>query len=88
MRDYPRGVLRVYDNGGKTIDRYTVYFNRPERAYGFSSCVGMNGEPFHPMGICQHSMGMLGRHNGKVINFSELPPDCRRVIERDLKDDN
>jgi hypothetical protein len=88
MRDYPKGVIRVYDNGGKTLDRYTVYYIWGEDRHHASngkmySCVGMSCDPFE--GIGQHTMGMLGKHNGKIINFHDLPEICRELVSRDLK---
>jgi len=86
MRDYPKGVSRVYDNGGTTWDRYTVYYSPkvagrgPQGEHGY---VGMSADPFHGFG--QHGLGMLGRHNGKLINFSDLPAECRELVSSDLK---
>lgn len=77
MRDYPKNVLRVYDHP-KFSDRFTVYFNKKEREY--YSCIVMSENPFHPQGIGQHSCGMLGRHNGKIIDFKDLPLDCQTLV--------
>lgn len=85
MRDYPKGVSRVYDNGGTTLDRYTVYYSgRVCRGLTrLQELVGMSADPFHGFG--QHGTGMLGRHNGKLINFSDLPEPCRELVSSDLK---
>jgi hypothetical protein len=33
MKTYPKGAVKIYDNGGKTFDRYTaVFMDQPERA--------------------------------------------------------
>ena len=84
-----KGIKAVYDDGGKSIDRYTVYFSNPKdwgiTQTGIYPCVGMNGAPFHPQGFCQHSEGMLGPHNGKKIRFKDLPKDCQRAVRRDLE---
>jgi hypothetical protein len=74
--------MKIYDNGGKTIDRYTVVFldqceNKLDRVY---ACLGMNGVPFHPQGFCQHSDAVVGKHLGKRIRFSELPADCQKAV--------
>lgn len=87
MKDYPKGVLRVYDNGGKTADRYTVYYSRrvaPAQP-PFHSCLGMSENPTHPQGFGQHSEGQLGRHNGKLIPFSSLPLICQQCAQEDLR---
>jgi len=83
--DYPKGVIRVYDDG-ESIDRHTVYFSRRVMPanHGFHSLLGMNAAPFHPQGFGQHSEGKLGRHNGRRIRFADLPVDCQKAVARDL----
>lgn len=56
--------VRVYDNGGKTVDRYTAVYSgkyrtlgtkRGEaRTLGWFQHVGMSASPFHPQGFGQH----------------------------------
>lgn len=80
-------ILAIYDNGGKTADRYTVYFDIPEKIQDgkqWYQCLGMDNSPFHPQGIGMHSSGQLGRHNGKRIAFKELPFDCQRAVMQDF----
>ena len=87
--------IRVYDNGGKTCDRYTVVFmNRADWGFtpeyirttgcDFYPCLGMSGAPFHPQGFGQHSDCVLGKHLGKRIPFVELPEDCQKAVQQDL----
>ena len=77
--------IRIYDNGGKTADRYTVvYMDEPERTPGTFACVGMSANPFHPQGFGQHSQAMPGRHLGRRITLADLPADCRRLVAQDL----
>ena len=74
--------LRIYDNGGKSFDRYTVVFlNRPEYG-GMFECLAMSENPFHPQGFGMHAMAMLGGHLGKRIRFDQLPADCQRAALR------
>lgn len=98
--DYPAGVVAVYDNGGKTVDRYTVVYEPfplayPCRAYAAGTpvfgYVCMSGAPFHPQGVCQHGeatgqrpRGGWGGTCGKVIRFEDLPEDCQRAVLLDL----
>lgn len=59
----PNGIprwVRVYDNGGRSFDRYTVVFTgkraamrAPGRAPQFPY-LGMSEHPFHPQGFGQH----------------------------------
>lgn len=55
----PGGVpryVRCYDNGGETIDRYTVVYSGriPGQLRGWCQYVGMSAAPFHPQGFGQH----------------------------------
>jgi hypothetical protein len=78
-------IKAIYDNGGKTLDRYTVYYDEKEKS-GMYTCLGMSERPFHPQGFGQHSSGQLGRHNGKRIKFEALPAQCQRAVKQDLKE--
>lgn len=91
--DYPKGVLAVYDNGGKTADRYTVCYT-PETIngevwYGFRA---MSENPTHPQGVCMFEYTRTrpwatwgGSGYGKVIAFDALPNECRRIANLDLQ---
>jgi hypothetical protein len=80
-------TIRIYDNGGKTFDRYTaVYMGWPEGC-GLYAARGMSEHPFHPQGFGQFCAAMPGRHLGKRIAFAELPTDCQRLIQSDLDED-
>jgi len=82
--------LKIWDNGGESIDRYTVVW--PDGTY-----LAMNNAPFHPQGFGQHgeraeyapdcekdNAGDLTSHLGKLISFDDLPPDCQSCVNRDL----
>lgn len=85
--DYPKGVVAVYDNGGKTVDRYTVYYSRRlmQPVPGFYCGRGMSHNPTHPQGVGMFISGSRGRHNGKRIRWRKLPAECRNVVKDDLK---
>ena len=78
--------IRIYDNGGKTADRYTVVFlwdiTNPAKRY--VAMVGMGETPFHPQGFCQHTEGQDGAHLGKRINYVDLNDDCAKVVDMEL----
>lgn len=94
----PGGIpryIRCYDNGGETIDRYTVVFtgNYRSSVEGKETFyVGMSGSPFHPQGVCQHGSHKTPidqprySHLGKKITFRTLPEDCQKVVVSDYKD--
>ena len=75
---------RVYDNGGKTIDRYTLKVeseNEPGKVdyYGFSD------NPYHPQGFGQYA-GSYDRprsysHLGKLIPVASLPENAQLFVK-------
>jgi hypothetical protein len=87
--------VRCYDNGGESIDRYTVVYTQQRN--GYSVGVGMSGAPFHPQGFGQHFEYENSRrgngqytvdspkysHLGKKIKFTDLPEDCQRLVLQD-----
>ena len=89
-KDYTDGVLGIYDNNGKSFDRYTVVYD-PWEYQGklIFPYLAMSDNPFHPQGFAQHgelSFRYTKQSGEKVINFSELPVDCQKVIESDLQE--
>jgi hypothetical protein len=76
-------MLAIFDNGGKTLDRYTVVFDKGN----------WQGSKFHPMlgldnggvGFSQFSEGQYNpktknAHLGKQIEFSTLSPETKGHI--------
>lgn len=82
-------IKGIFDDA-KSLDRYTVVYDYVENytAQGkpLYAAVGMNAAPFHPQGIGQHCTAMLGRHLGKKIKFTDLPEDCQKLVQQDLKE--
>lgn len=79
--------IRIYDNGGKTVDRYTViYMDEPENKPNTFNARGMCAHPFSPQGFGCSTTAMPGRHLGKRIEFKDLPKDCQKLVEQDLGD--
>lgn len=93
----PSGIpryIRCYDNGGESLDRYTVVFtgNYRSKTGGDFLYIGMNDSPFHPQGVGMHGghKEQIDRpgygHLGKKISFQQLPDDCRALVLRDYCD--
>ena len=86
--NYPDGVLGIYDNGGRSADRYTVVY-APYDLDGtlWYTYTAMSAAPYHPQGV-----GMYGETThritrdtaGKTINLEDLPEACQRVVAEDL----
>lgn len=79
-------VLRVFDNGGKTCDRYTVF---PPRWAGadwrdrhYWVCIAASEHPFRPQGFGQHCSGTPGPHIGRRIKWADLPADVQRFARQ------
>jgi hypothetical protein len=83
-------ILRIHDNGGRTIDRYTVVYDElvttipDETMY---SGLGMSENPFHPQGFCQHGEVHPDADLGRQILFAELPADCQKAVEMDMQNE-
>ena len=81
--------LRVYDNGGETVDRYTVVFTNTKN----QGCnyLMMSGAPFHPQGVGMHGWDSRPidqptySHIGKRITFRQLPLDCQKCAMQDYE---
>ena len=75
--------LRLYDNGGKTADRYTIIPPRWAREYrdqrpGAWQALAASADPFAPQGFGQHTSAMPGTHLGKRICWDALPDDVQQ----------
>ena len=74
-------IIGVYDNEGKTFDRYTIVFNEKEGI--FYNCLGLSFNPDSPQGFSQWSTCQDGNHLGKKVSFESLPINIQNhVIER------
>jgi hypothetical protein len=81
--------VRVYDNGGKTFDRYTLLIpslNTPRKNEYF----GFNENPFHPQGFGQfcgeYHYESSYKHLGKLIPIENLPEQARKYVEQISKE--
>ena len=81
-------IFKIYDNGGKTFDRYTVltepwYFGKSCNAFGFSK----NAKS--PQGFNQEVGDVFeGAKLGKEIYFIELPDEVQEAIIERLQNNN
>lgn len=75
--------LRIYDNGGKTADRYTIipprYAKQYQERQPFTwQAIGASEKPFHPQGFGMHVSAQPGPHLGKRVHWSTIPADVQR----------
>lgn len=81
----PDYVLSAHDNGGKTFDRYTVYFGGPfyePRMGRRVQFIGMSASPTHPQGFSQWGEAPSYRRDvsGRKIRWLDLPEHIRRHV--------
>lgn len=88
---YPPGILAITDNGGRTIDRYTVVF-APFVGFGgldYYPAYYLSARPSHPQGVgSRHEFTEKPtvRDDETLISLDNLPPDCRAFVEAELRD--
>lgn len=83
MRDVTK--LKIWDNGGETLDRYTILY-----CYDHES----DGQKFYSMLGCseagvafsQFTLGIPGKHLGKRIKFTDLSARTQNHILERLSD--
>ena len=78
--------LKVYDNGGKTFDRYTVLRTDWREKNGCCMSFGMSEHPFHPQGFGQHGAAQDGPHLGSEISWDDLSSECQEAAKHFLED--
>ncbi|MEE9164965.1 MAG: hypothetical protein V3U15_01755 [Nitrospinota bacterium] len=72
----PRYIKSIYDNEGKTIDRYAVFFKTED------IILGLSDDPDYPLGFAQCGEAIEGPHLGKKILWKDLPENVQKHIKR------
>ena len=69
---------KVYDNGGKTVDRYTVIINQGKG----NDIYTMSDDPFYPLGVNQYSHTVDGSYEcaDRLLKEKEIPEEVKRAI--------
>lgn len=74
--DQPSNVKSIWDNGGESLDRYTVVFKDGDM-------LGLSTEPEHPQGFSQFTTGTEGSHLGKKVKWDSLSEKLKKhIIQR------
>lgn len=73
-------ILAIFDNGGETLDRYTVVFN--EKDVQYYTMLGMNegGQGFSQFTSGQYTPGGDNSHLGKPVKLSKLSNETKGHI--------
>jgi hypothetical protein len=78
--------IRCYDNGGETLDRFTViYMDDFQYEPGIYSTRAMSVEPNSPSGFGQMCTAQPGRHLGLRVKLKDLPKACQDLVASDLR---
>lgn len=74
-------IYKVFDNGGATVDRYTVVFT--EFVGHYRKCLSLSAYPDWPLGVSMWGECIPGEHLGEEIQLEDLPERLREhVLER------
>lgn len=88
----PKALLAVYDNGGKSCDRYLALYGAPLWTPDMGATLparSMSERPSHPQGIglsCEVKAYDRAAF-GKKVRFEDLPPDVKRCIIADCTEE-
>lgn len=80
--------VRVYDNGGETLDRYSIVLIGKDwlpDAKGFVPMLGLDGSAGRS--FSQFTSGQEGKHLGKPVKFSDLSDETQKHIISRVKAD-
>lgn len=85
MKQKKLKVVAIYDNGGKTFDRYTIVVNvrrRNKEGVWLYDCIGSSetGAGFFTWSEC-----IRGKHLGNLVPLSALSPELQQRINHELK---
>lgn len=72
----PQGITAIYDNGGKTYDRFTFVLSEKE-GNSLWSCLATCATG---RGFSQFSTCAKGSHLGKKLTWSKVPAELQRHI--------
>lgn len=80
-------VLRCYDNGGRSYDRYTIIPPRQAHEYredraGLFMAIGASERPFNPHGFGQCVSATPGPHLGRRVRWDALPEDVQKFARQ------
>jgi len=94
--DCPSGVLAIYDNGGTSFDRYTVFYKPSEPVdygYGWISYRGMSESPASAQGFgiygemkAYEAAAYRNRVYRESAKWSSLPDAVKDCVRRDCEE--
>jgi len=79
-------IYKIYDNGGKTFDRYTI-LTEPYHFGKSCEALGLSDNPESPQGFSQWGDAYEGDHLGKEIRLEKLPENIQNHILQRLSNE-
>ena len=64
--------MDIYDNGGNTLDRYTIFLDKNSNA-----CIASD---YRGIGFYQHCEAIRGRHLGRRISWVDLSIELKQLL--------
>ena len=85
----PNNIKSIWDNGGETIDRFSIVLNEDYHSYPSEmfGCLGLSINPTYPLGFSQFCGAMEGEHLGRKLNWDDLPIKIQTHISLRLDQD-
>jgi len=75
-------VIAVYDNGGKTLDRYTIVTNnRVSQKHNGKYTYDAIAASENGLGVFLWCQCIRGKHLGKKIQFNELSTELQNKVK-------
>jgi hypothetical protein len=92
--DCPEGVLAIFDNNGRSFDRYTILY-APESGADWLNYLAASAHPYDPQGFGQ--IGEMGLYEAREYRYraaasresakwSSLPEDVQNCVRNDLRE--
>ena len=75
--------IRCYDNGGETLDRFTIVYLDKREGTQHHESRSMSADPKHPCGVSLYVVATIGKHLGNLVKFEDLPKDCQAIVNDD-----
>jgi hypothetical protein len=81
-------ILKIFDNGGETADRYTIWFDVKVKHFGgknnMNQCLLVGDDCDRANGVSMWAEGCIGSYGkDKEIQFESLPENVQKhVLER------
>lgn len=71
-------MIAVFDNGGASIDRYTIVTN--DKECGYYRCLCVSDNPDWPQGVSQWGLCAIDHSDGGQIDFADLPENVQKHV--------